>query len=383
MVSRRAVLTTGTASAVLLGLGGAWWVSTGPAQRAREPWRAAEAGFGDPRLDILAYAILAPNAHNMQPWQIALDDASGFTLFCNPERLLPETDPPGRQLTISFGCFLELCRMAAAESGLRADVDLFPEGEPQPMLDARPIARVSLVPDASVTPDPLFEGVLTRRTNRVPFDTERSVAEEDLAAITAVGVPGVALAGTAERSRVDLLRQLAVDAWSVEWSTDATRRESIEVMHIGKSEVEAAPYGVSVDDRFTSTMGLFGVVTPESLDDPESVAFRESYAYYEQACASATAFVWSTTSRNSRHHQIAAGRAWVRAQLIANARGIAFHPLSQALQEFPEMAQNYRRAHDLLAREDGDTVQMLARVGYAPKVGPSPRHPLESRIIAT
>ncbi|MEL7374829.1 MAG: twin-arginine translocation pathway signal protein, partial [Pseudomonadota bacterium] len=117
--------------------------------------------------------------------------------------------------------------------------------------------------------------------------------------------------------------------------------------------------------------------------DPESVAFRESYAYYEQACASATAFVWSTTSRNSRHHQIAAGRAWVRAQLIANARGIAFHPLSQALQEFPEMAQNYRRAHDLLAREDGDTVQMLARVGYAPKVGPSPRHPLESRIIAT
>ncbi|MEL7107611.1 MAG: twin-arginine translocation pathway signal protein, partial [Pseudomonadota bacterium] len=96
--------------------------------------------------------------------------------------------------------------------------------------------------------------------------------------------------------------------------------------------------------------------------------------FYEKACASSTAFVWSTTSRNTRHHQIAAGRAWVRAQLIANARGIAFHPLSQALQEFPEMAQNYRRVHDLLAREDGDTVQMLARVGFAPEVGPSPRH---------
>ncbi|MEL7107610.1 MAG: hypothetical protein AAGM21_16945, partial [Pseudomonadota bacterium] len=87
-------------------------------------------------------------------------------------------------------------------------------------------------------------------------------------------------AGTAEASRVEMLRQLAVDAWSVEWSTDATRRESIEVMHIGKSEVDDAPYGLSVDDRVTSTMGLLGVVTPESLDDPEAIAFRESYAFY-------------------------------------------------------------------------------------------------------
>ena len=112
------------------------------------------------------------------------------------------------------------------------------------------------------------------------------------------------------------------------------------------------------------------------------MAYGESYAFYEKACQSAMAFVWSTTPTNTRRAQIAAGESWIRTQLIANARGLAFHPLSQALQEFPEMAQNYRRAHDLLTLEQGETVQMLARLGYAPDVGPSPRHALESRIVA-
>lgn len=382
MVSRRAVLTTGTASAVVLGLGGAWWMGTGPAVSAREPWRAAAKGFGDPRLDVLAYAILAPNAHNMQPWRIALGDDETFTVYCDPDRHLPETDPPSRQLTISFGCFLELCRMAAAEKGLRADVALFPEGEPQPVLDQRPIAHVTLTADASVQPDPLFSTVLSRRTNRVPYDTSRPVADADLQALQATAVPGVDVFASAEPSRVDLLRQLAVDAWSVEWTTDRTRRESIEVMHFGKGAVNDKPYGLTVDDRFSSTMAAVGIITPESLDDPEAVAYRESYAFYEKGCRSAMAFAWSTTPTNTRRAQIAAGTTWVRAQLVANARGLAFHPLSQALQEFPEMAQNYRRAHDLLTRNEGETVQMLARLGYAPAVGPSPRHALESRIIA-
>ncbi len=383
MVSRRTLLMTGTASAVVLGLGGAWWTSTGPARSAREPWRTASAGLGDPRLNVLAYAILAPNPHNMQPWKIALDGASSFTVYCDRERLLPETDPPNRQITIGFGCFLELCQQAAAESGLRADIAYFPEGEPEPLLDERPVAHVELVADASVSRDPLFTTVLDRRTNRLPYDTSRPVDAGTLAELQAVSVDGVEVIATADSALVDELRALTTDAWRVEWDTASTRRESIEVMHIGKEAVEARPYGLSIDDRVSSTIGLLGMMSPEALDDPESSAYKESYKFYERACASAMAYVWSTTPTNSRGAQLDAGRAWVRTQLIANRLGVSFHPLSQALQEFPEMAEHYRRAHELLASNAGDTVQMLARLGYAPSVGPAPRHTLESRLIRT
>ena len=381
MISRRALLTTGGASVVLLGLGGTWWATTGPAKTAREPWSAASNGFGDPRLDVLAYAILAPNPHNMQPWRIGLGEGREFTVYCDLDRLLPETDPPNRQITIGFGCFLELCRQAAAESGFRADITHFPEGEPQPLLDRRPIAHVELVEDASIRPDPLFSTVLDRRTSRLEFDTSRPVAPGVLTELHAQTVDGVDVFTSADESLVDGLRNLTADAWSVEWSTARTRRETIEVSHIGKSEVEAKPYGLAFDDRLSSTLQSVGLMTLEALDDPESTAYRESLAFYDRACRSAMAFVWSTTPTNTRRAQLEAGRSWLRTQLAANALGLSFHPLSQALQEFPEMATHYERAHELLSSDAGGTVQMLARLGYAPSVGPAPRQALESKLL--
>ena len=141
MISRRALLITGGASVLVLGGGAAGLMAMSNIDEVREPWRAAEAGFGDVRLNALAYAILAPNPHNRQPWQIELKGDDAMTLYCDLNRLLPETDPPNRQITIGLGAFLELLRQASAEQGYRAEIDPFPEGEPYPNLDARPIAH--------------------------------------------------------------------------------------------------------------------------------------------------------------------------------------------------------------------------------------------------
>ncbi|MDJ0699114.1 MAG: hypothetical protein QNJ07_04600 [Woeseiaceae bacterium] len=381
MISRRALLTTGAASVVVAGIGGTWWATTGPARSAREPWSAAAEGFGDPRLDVLAYAILAPNPHNMQPWRVSLGAGREFTVYCDLDRLLPETDPPNRQITIGFGCFLELCRQAAAESGYLADISYFPDGESQPLLDERPIAHVELIEDASVRPDPLFSTVLARRTNRLEYDTTRPIGHSVLAEVSAATVRGVEVFTSTDEALVDELRNLTTDAFAVEWSTAKTRRESIEVTHIGKSEVAAKPYGLAFDDRLSSTLGKVGLMSLEAMDDPEATAYKESLKFYERACRSAMAFAWSTTATNTRRDQLEAGRAWVRTQLAANALGVSFHPLSQALQEFPEMTEHYRRAHELLSNNAGETVQMLTRLGYAPSIGPAPRYSLESKLL--
>ena len=86
---------------------------------------------------------------------------------------------------------------------------------------------------------------------------------------------------------------------------------------------------------------------------------------------------------NDRRTQIAAGRAYARAQLAATAHGLSMHPLSQALQEYPEQAGPYADIHRLLqAPQPAQTVQMWARLGYAPAVGPAPRRGVEAHLIA-
>ena len=69
---------------------------------------------------------------------------------------------------------------------------------------------------------------------------------------------------------------------------------------------------------------------------------------------------------------------WVRINLAATAAGVATQPMSQALQEYPEMKALYERIHATLAPEGG-TVQMLGRLGYAEAVPASPRWPLQAK----
>jgi hypothetical protein len=90
--------------------------------------------------------------------------------------------------------------------------------------------------------------------------------------------------------------------------------------------------------------------------------------------------VWLVTGTNSRRDQIAAGADWLRVNLAATSLGLGTQPLSQALQEYPEMSVLRMNVHSRLAPEGG-TVQMLARIGYGPDVPPSPRWPLEAKIV--
>jgi hypothetical protein len=56
------------------------------------------------------------------------------------------------------------------------------------------------------------------------------------------------------------------------------------------------------------------------------------------------------------------------------------HPLSQSLQEYPEMAAKFAQVHSALRVNPGERLQMLARMGYGPPADQSPRWPFESHI---
>ena len=91
-------------------------------------------------------------------------------------------------------------------------------------------------------------------------------------------------------------------------------------------------------------------------------------------------FVWVSTRRNGRREQIAAGRNYLRIALRVTGLGLSMQPMSQALQEYPAMQPYYDEVHSMLTDGSGKRVQMLARLGYAAKIAPSPRWALTTRI---
>jgi len=94
---------------------------------------------------------------------------------------------------------------------------------------------------------------------------------------------------------------------------------------------------------------------------------------FDKKLDSTPGFLWMVTEGNDRVTQVNAGRAYVRVQLAATAQGLAMQPLQQALQEYPEQAKTYADVRRLLdAPPPARTVQMRARVGYAPPVDPAP-----------
>jgi hypothetical protein len=342
------------------------------------PWDAAPraAQHPDPRIRALAWAVLAPNPHNRQPWIAELPNAAPDTvvLRCDLDRRLPVTDPFDRQITIGLGAFCELFRMAAAEQGLAASVTPFPEGEPAPRLDARPVALLRLAPGGR--PDPLFAQAGARRSVKRPFDMARPVPEAALATLAAAGSAPVRSRGTVEPARVAAIRDLAWRAWQIEATTPAAHLESVNLMRFGRDAVAAQPDGISIYGPGLDEAVAAGQLTREAML-PGGPGYEIMVARYRPMLEATPAYVWSTTPGNTRAEALAAGRDWLRVNLAATALGLSLHPVSQALQEFPEMAGPYTEAQALLG--GGEYVQMLGRLGYGPATPATPRWPVESR----
>jgi len=386
MVTRRALLVTGGASILVLGVGYAGLAAMSDITPAREPWRQAAKGFGDVRLNAAAYAILAPNPHNLQPWQIRLDGDDSLTLFCNLDRRLPYTDPPDRQTTIGLGAFLELLRQAAAEQGFRAEITPFPEGEPGDRLDARPIAHVHFAEDAGAEHDPLFGMALQRRTARTKFDPGKPVPEETLNAMAAEalslpGLSGLQIGKTCAPEAVSQLKSICRRAWEIELRKPETCHESSGWTRIGGKEVNANPDGISLYGPMMEAFGMTGILTQDAMDVVDSTAWNATKDFYDSLIDSSPTFAWLNSSSNSRADQLASGAAWVRLQMSAAQHGVAFQPLSQALEEFPEMEGPFAEIHQQVGFAPPSRVQGLFRLGYTKAAPPSPRWPLESRLI--
>jgi hypothetical protein len=357
----------------------------GGAPLALKSWSEAPEGQGDVRLRALSYAVLAPNAHNTQPWSIALRGKDELSLYVDRARLLPATDPPFRQAHVSQGTFLELLVIAFGALGYDARVVLFPDGEygNTEMLD-RPVARVT-VARAALTPDPLFSRIRHRRSNKRPYDPDSRLTPAQVAALTASiagGEPRLdVIEAPGSRSR---LARLCADAMAAEVKDRARNVETAKWFRFSDAEVEAKRDGFGLSHNgvsgFKKWFAEAFVLGRESAADPAGSFASGAVDLAREQAESAPAFGVLSTRDNTRRSQVLAGRAYARVALTVEALGLAMHPMSQSLEEYRDMAGVKARFEREVKLEPGGTVQMFFRLGHAEPTVHTPRRSVSDLV---
>lgn len=370
----------------LLGAGGAAALVSVPSGgcgakplESLRPWEGPldPTGRADRRLRLAAWALLAPSAHNKQPWLVDLR-GEGIELHVDPRRLLPETDPGSRQIMISQGTFLELLSIAATHEGLRASIELFPAGVvSQGDIGERPVARVSLVEEKDLRKDRLFPFIRQRHTNRRAYHGPTLSDQEVEQLASAVTTGGIRFRCLRQPAEISRAAALMTDAMRTEAATPRMHAETVAMLRFDDAETERFRDGIALPNLGLTGLRLVAARAFVNRRNASGAAFvKRTVDVTREQASSAPALGVLSSASTTRADEVEVGRAFARLHLEATALGLALHPMSQVL-EIEE--QKTRFVNEVLASST-DEPQMLFRLGRAAATPHSPRRELATSL---
>lgn len=285
-------------------------------------------------------AIRAPSLHNSQPWRFRLRDG-GIEILADASRQLTVADSDGWAVRIACGAAAYNARLALADRGTPAEVQLRPYGAGPEV-----IARLTPGPPRPPTyPEhDLFVAVPRRRSNRQPFWPNPVPAEIRVRLIEAARAEGCWL---------DLLVGMTALAGFAQIANSADRvlRRDFryQAEFSGWRHADRAPDGVPV------TAGA-PLAEPQDLLPQRAFSDRPRAAGRDFEPEPLVAVLGSAADHPI--DQIVAGQALQRVLLTATDAGLATSMMSQPI-EVPAARDQLRRS----LRRSG-TPQMAVRIGY-------------------
>jgi nitroreductase len=333
---------------------------------SEDPWAVDPAAFADcadslARLRFLVtYAVLAPSAHNTQPWIFRLHRDATLELRADRMRALPVVDPQDRALTIACGAALANLRCAAEALGEGLQVETLPDPA-DPDLLARIRALGPVAP--AITRVKLLRGMTARRTSRFAYEPET--------------VP-------------DLLRDAIVEAAEqagdarLHWIADLAHRHAIALLISEADRIQMADpafrhelaawmrsrHGVTRDGMSGAAFGMPDLATAAAALVVRSFDMGAGIAARDLALAEGSpVLAVLATPGESVRDWLAGGEALQRALLAVTAAGLTASFMNQPI-EVPGLRPR-------LAAEAGAAVpQILLRIGRGPKPVPATRRPV-------
>lgn len=304
---------------------------------------------------IVEVASRAPSVHNTQPWRWR-GGPSSLELVADRTHQLTETDPLGRNLTISCGAALHHARAAAGALGWSTRVVRHPDPD-QPDL----LATIELTPGApSATAQETLAAIEARCTDRRRFNAW-PVPEERQAHLARVahqwGARAVALTDESERYIAERLVRRAADR---QRANPAARAEQEDWQHrLSGDGVPAAALPGPADRAGAHPHRFEGTV--EDHPGPEVAATDGLIVFFDTA--------------DDPRAWLLAGEGLGAMWLAAEEGGLSLVPLSQVI-EVPET----RRAFQVEVLGSLAHPLLLVRVGWRSTAGTSlartPRRPV-------
>jgi nitroreductase len=357
--------------------------ATGPAYAPWDEWRGNDR---DGNRRPLRGAILAASPHNTQPWRFEVSD-DAIAVYADRARHLGSFDPFRREMHLGVGCAIENFVCAARAHGLSADVEpAIGRLEPAPGREPVLAARIAIREGQPSPPDPLFEAIPRRHTDRGPY-REEPIAPERLQRLAdLVSSAGVRLAFVVDDGARREFGALIVQATERIVTDPEMSMDSFRWIRTGRRDVLAHRDGVTLD---TSGSSRLMTVAGKMLPDLSAASIDRIWVDTTRSVHTATAAVLGMILVRDRFdmvQSIEAGRAWQKLHLAVTAQGIAAQPLNQPVEVIDRHQQlgkpdEFRPALAKLAAAGAWEPTFVFRLGYPQRDAPrSPRRPLAETI---
>ena len=327
-----------------------------------DPWQISEGAFpkkgtsSEKLRFLLNYAILAPSNHNAQPWLFRTVN-DGIELYADRTRALPVVDSEDRELTIGCGAALFNLRMAFRNFGYEGVVQFFPDAGKPDLL-----ARISFGNEKPATAEEhaLFESIVQRRTNRMPFRTEpiqESLLSELETNATREGASFHVVLGDENRNR---LADLIAEADRIQMSDGHFRRELAAWIHPNRTASHDGTPGYAIGHG--SLVSYLGPLVVRTFDVGKGQAAKD-----RQLATGSPVLALLWTDNDTPPDWLSAGQAMMRVLLRAREDEVWASFLNQPI-ELPELRIQVR---DMLVKKGFP--QLILRMGYSQDVKPTPR----------
>lgn len=313
-------------------------------------------------LFMVEQATKAPSGHNTQPWLFKINN-SNIEIRPNLDKSLPIVDFDNRELFISLGCATENLCIAASHKGYNTEISIGEGG----------IIIVALNKQPDINPDPLFEQIVVRQTNRSVYNGN-TVPADTIELLKAVAIePGIKLhIYKSDTPEFDTIANYIYRGNTIQMQNKAFKDELRNWMRYNKKHQNETNDGLSYAVFGAPNLPKWIVKPIMSNVVNEKVQNKGDRKKLE----SASHLVLFTTQKNSIMEWVNMGRTLERFLLKSTEMGIAHSYFNQP-NELRELSVQMAEALSITDEHP----MILIRLGYGEKMPYAKRKDINTVII--
>jgi hypothetical protein len=323
-------------------------------------------GFEDVREQVIAFGLLAPNSHNVQSWNIILDDEHEFkmNLYLNEERLLPFVDPNYEQLIFSCGTFISYMEAGAQKLGYNLNVQVFPNGElpNNPTIEEiknTVVAEITVVENSEAN-DESYD-IIAGATKRVPYID--SVINKDILSDTFGIESEYKINLISDETELDVLKDILIKGVLVESKNEDAMMETRNYFRYTTYQKNKQSFGLSLHSDNPSTLKrtileFMATIFGQSWEQDGEFWYARDSKNLEKT----NYFGMIVSKGNSRTDQLKTGILFGTVCLKAVNNKLEIQPSFQVLETYESMNDLNQEMYNNFT-EEGETIQIIFRIG--------------------